>query len=117
MQRIGELEPKLEPLGRILRQQRAGTLEEIDGRRSIASSHCPAPRRREQLPAASGERHSCLVDSLDLRAVPEGLLEVVAEHLLHLRAAVARRNDEPVREPLVQLRPDLLRQDRRTQRS
>ena len=42
--------------------------------------------------------------------MPERLLEVVPEHLLHLRRPVAGRDDEPVREPLVQLGPDLLRQ-------
>ena len=108
VQRIGELEPQVEPFGRVLRQERARALEEVDSRRSISSGHCAAPRGREQPPAASGEATSRFVHALDLGAVPEGLLEVVAEHLLHLRAPVARGNDEPVREPLVQLRADLL---------
>ena len=110
VQRIRELEAELEPLGRVLRQQRARALEEVDGRRRVSASDRAPPGGGEQLPAARGERHPRLVDALDLGAVAERLLEVVAEHLLHLGAAVAGRYDEPVREPLVQLGPDLLRQ-------
>ena len=117
VQGVGQLEPELEPLGRVLRQQRTRTLEEVDGRRRVSASHRPPPGGGEQLPAARGERHSRLVDALDLRAMPERLLEVVAEHLLHLCACGFRSQRRASPRTARAARPGSAWAGRRTRRS
>ena len=110
MQRVGELEAKVEPLGGVLGQQRARALEEIDGRWCITASDRAFPGSRELATATNSEAATNVVQPLHFSAVAERLLEVVAEHLLDLRLPNAHRRRKPVRKPLVELGPHLLRQ-------
>ncbi len=91
VERIGELEPQLEAFGRLLRKQRSRPFEEVDSRRSVAAGDRP-PTGGCELPAATHRQAATdVVHPLHLRAVTESLLQVVAEHLLDLRLADARR--------------------------
>src|ERR1700686_5779303 len=53
-----------------------------------------------------------LVRQIELAAIEGGALEVVGQDLFHLASPFRRDTPEPVEEPLVQVRPQLLRHRR-----
>ena len=116
VQRVRQLESQLEPLGRVLRQERAarsrrltaaGASPRATARRPADASSCP-PRAARPFPF-----RRCPGSPCDAGTPARGGSRAPPPPL----SAIARRHDEPVREPLVQLGPDLLRQSRRTPRS
>ncbi len=93
----GELEPR--PL--IRGREGAGALEQVD-HRSVSPRRNARPCRRGQRAARPvGQPERLLVHSVQLGAIPVGLLEVVAEELLRLSVAPSVTSSSHPAKPLV----------------
>ena len=84
-------------------------LQERHGRGHVASVERAAPGAPQQRGCAPPELACPRVGRPKLGAVPMRLLEVVGDDLLELGGALAEVLRDPVRKPLVQLSPKLLR--------
>ena len=97
---VGE-EPQ--PFRVIRRKECRGAPEEVRRRRHVAAGERAPPGRGEAPRAVLADRASVVVERAELREVRPGLLEVVAEDLLELGAAVAVDLVGPGDEPLVEV--------------
>ncbi len=91
-------------------EQPGNPLEQADRRGQVAADERPPSRRLEPLGRPGGERGGARVARSERDAVPEGLLEVVADDLLELAQPVLGRQLEPGGEALVQVGARVLRQ-------
>ena len=82
-----------------------GTAEERRGSRDVAAREGSSSRRRQPPGRVLADRPPVVVQRAELREIRPGLLEVVAEDLLELHAAIAVDAVGPCHEPLVQIRP------------
>ncbi len=110
---LPERDPEVDDHGDVRRftflEKRRGPLEQIDGRGHVAARERSPARGRQPAAATERNRPCPLVDATELHPVVERPLEVVSEQLLVLARAGAGHVYEPVREALVQLRAQLLR--------
>src|ERR1700724_4178338 len=89
------------------RQQRNRAAEQVLGRGQVAAVVGPRARASQQLRRAPSG--IALVRQVDLVSVQLRALEVVGEDLLQLATLFGRYAPKPVEEPLVEVRPQLLR--------
>jgi hypothetical protein len=105
-QRAGKVEQQLSARRLAAGKEVGGPPEQAGGRGDVRASQRSPARGRQSRRRALREH---LVGLIELGAVPERLLEVVAEDLLELDDVAARAALEPVREALVEARARLFR--------
>ena len=96
-------------LARVSDPERERPFEQFGGGVVIASIGCPPAGSGEVAGCALAERARFVVEWAELCAVAVALFEVIAEDLLVLVEALAGETFEPVREPFVEGRAQLLR--------
>ena len=96
----------------VARQESLGPLQELDGGGQVAPSEGAAARRVEPTGGLGAEGALARPDAPELSPILVGLLQVVADDLLLLAERLLGRSIEPEGEPLVQLAPRLLGQER-----
>ena len=92
-----------DPLRVVLRQECRGAAEQRDGRGDVSAVERAPAGRREPPRAVLADRAAVLVERAELGEVLPGLLEVVAEDLLELDAAIPVDAVRPADEPLVEV--------------
>jgi len=102
-QRLTEVRQQLEPFGVEHGEQRGRSPHQVRGGRHVAAGERPAARGPQPFGRSSPDGSAAIVERPELGEIPVRLLEVVAEDLLVLAAAVAVHGLGPLREPLVEL--------------
>ena len=102
-ERFGGVQTEAWALRMAGRQQRGRALQEVRGRRDVASGQGAAPGRGQVAAPTHPDLPHLLVVRRELLEREEGLLEVVAPDLLELEDPVGGRPLEPVDEPHVQV--------------
>src|SRR5687768_11222791 len=103
---------ELWPARHLLLKHRDGTLEQLHRRREVAAPMGACTRSTKAACRECPEHAALVVEGTEVQAVPERLLEVVADDLLELGDALSDLVDEPGRKALVQLGPGLLEEPR-----
>ena len=111
-QRVDELRQQLDPQGVVGLEEGRGAAEQVARGRRVATPEGPPAGRRELGRGARRDRPTLVVERPELRAIANGLLEVIAEDFLELGLAAAVPVDRfgPRDEPFVEGRPRPLEQ-------
>src|SRR5262245_16237216 len=107
-----QLSHQLESRGMFVGRECECAVEEVHGRGCVIACKCALPRRAEQLCSPVPELAPCVVDDTELPAIPERLLEVVADDLVDVAGLAGARVRRPVGVALVLLGAELLRDTR-----